>query len=134
VADDKPDPYKKAVSSSFGEMSASAAVGSANRPGDAGAESFPILVYTDQGPIVLRLSDDCSGDYNAWTVSGDIPKPPFPTENLFCDPQYMLQEIENGDFTIRGTQITLCVRSGTMSGDDIDRAEAMMKWHEIGLL
>jgi hypothetical protein len=132
MAEGKSNPYKKPVSSSFGGMSGGSVIRSADQSEGDGEQSFPILVHTDQGPIVLKLTEDCSGDYNAWTVSGDIPQSPFPTESLFCDPKYVLEAIEEGEFTISGTHITLRVRCGTMSGDDINHAEALMKWHEIG--
>jgi hypothetical protein len=132
VAEKKTNPYKKSVSSSFGEMSGRSVIGSANQSDDESGESFPILVHTDLGPVVCKLTDDCSGDYNAWVVRGDIPEPPFPTEDLFCNSNYRLEEIQDAELTISGTQVILCVNSGTISGDDIDDAEAMMKWYEIG--
>lgn len=132
MAEDKSNPYKKSVSSSFREMAAGVVLGSADQSAADEGQSFPILVHTDQGPIVLKLADDCSGDYNVWAVRGNIPEPPFPTESLFCDPKYMLEPISDAEFSIRGTQMTLCVRSGTISGGQINDAEAMMKWSEIG--
>jgi len=132
MTEKKSNPYKKSVSSSFGEMSGRSVLGSADQSQGDDGESFPILVHTDQGAVVLKLTDDCSGDYNAWIVRGDIPEPPFPTEDLFCNSQYTLEGIQDAELTIAGTQSVLCVSSGTVSGDDIDDAEAMMKWYEIG--
>ncbi|MFL5237089.1 MAG: hypothetical protein ACJ8EL_05720 [Rhizomicrobium sp.] len=133
MAGDKGNPLKKSVSSAFGRMSGGDLVGSADqRTENDGASPFPILVHTDQGPVVFKSTEDCSGDYNAWTVQGDLPEPPFPTEDLFCNPNYTLQPIENMELTINGTDIHIDVDCGTVSGGAVNYTMAMLKWSEIG--
>jgi hypothetical protein len=130
MADDKSNSAKKSVTSTFEQMSGGEVVRSAEQRG--GGNSFPVLVHSDRGAVVLRLTDDCSSEYNAWTVEGDLPEPPFPTEDLFCNPNYTLLPIENMELTISGTGITLCVSCGIVSGESVTGAEAMMRWYEIG--
>jgi hypothetical protein len=133
VAGDKANPLKKSASSAFGRMSGGDVVRSADqRTENVGANPFPILVHTDQGPVVLKSTEDCSGDYNAWTVQGDLPEPPFPTEDLFCNPNYTLQPIENMELTISGTDVSIDVDCGTVSGGAVKYTMAMLKWSEIG--
>lgn len=124
--------YKRSIWHLFGWMSGRSVLGSAGRSEGEGSGSFPILVHTEQGPVVLKLAEDLSGDYNAWAVRGNLPAPPFPTEDLFCNSKYVLQPIDNMELSISGTQITLCVSDGTVTGDEVDNAETLMRWHEIG--
>lgn len=124
--------HKRSIFHLFRWMSGRSVLRSAAKSNGDGVESFPILMHTDQGPVVLKLAEDLSGDYNAWTVRGDLPNPPFPTEDLFCDSKYTLEPLNNIELTISGTQINLCVRDGTVTGGEIDNAETLMRWHEIG--
>jgi hypothetical protein len=131
MAQDKSDKFKKSVSSTLGRMSAGSVIRSADQS-DESQGQIPILVHTDQGPVVLKLAEECSDNYNAWWVRGDLPEPPFPTEQLFCDPKYTLESIDTAQLTISGTNVVLSVDCGALSGDDVEGAQQTLMWMEIG--